>query len=66
MATRYEKQDKLSFALITNQQLTCANCVYRLNDEKNPSNTSKCKIFENCKPDKVLTGGECGEKKVEE
>lgn len=62
---RYDTDDTLAFKLIANQDLTCANCVYRIDDKEDPRNTSKCRIFENCKPGKVLTGGDCSEKKTE-
>lgn len=52
------KKDKLSFELITNNDLVCKDCRYRFKDEEMPSNTSKCVKYE-IKPDEVLDGGEC-------
>lgn len=54
------KKDKLSFELVTNDDLVCKDCMNRFKDEGMPCNTSKCAKYE-VKPDEVLDGGECNE-----
>lgn len=54
--TKREK-DKLSEELkvdrITNNDLICSDCVFRLDDTKIYGNTSKCKIFD-LKPNHIF------------
>ena len=52
------QKDKLSFDLVTNDDLVCKDCRNRFKDEGMPCNTSKCAKYE-VKPDEVLDGGEC-------
>ena len=54
------QKDKLSFELVTNDDLVCKDCRNRFNDEDMPCNTSRCAKYE-VKPDEVLDGGECNE-----
>lgn len=49
----FKEGDKLKFVKITNDDLVCRDCIYRLND-----NTSECEWYD-VKPSKVLNGGKC-------
>ena len=49
---------------ITNADLICRDCIYRLDDSIILGNTSRCKRYP-WKPDKVSLGGECDEYKSE-
>lgn len=46
---------------ITNDNLVCKDCVQRFDDGIIYGNTSKCEFYPECKPTKVLLGGECDE-----
>lgn len=59
------KSEQKAFGRITNEQLTCHNCVYRLDDAKIYGNTSKCEMY-NSKPNQVLLGGDCELKQEKE
>lgn len=50
---------------ITNNDLICRDCVYRLNDTKIYRNTSQCKVYIS-KPNSVYLGKGCEEYKKEE
>lgn len=58
------KDEQKAFGRITNEQLTCHNCTYRLDDAKICGNTSKCEMYTS-KPNKVLLGGDCELKQEE-
>jgi len=45
---------------ITNNDLVCKDCIYRIDDSIVLGNTSECETFD-LKPNKVLTGGKCDE-----
>lgn len=45
---------------VTNDDLVCKDCEFKLDDSIKLGNTSKCKIF-NIKPNKVLLGDDCDE-----
>lgn len=47
---------------ITNDDLVCKDCAFKLDDSKKLGNTSQCEIFE-LKPNEVLRGGSCDEHK---
>lgn len=49
---------------ITNNDLVCKDCIYRLDDSVILGNTSRCKKY-SWKPNKVSVGGECDEYKLE-
>lgn len=49
---------------ITNNDLVCKDCIYRLDDSVILGNTSRCKKY-SWKPNKVSVGGECDEYKPE-
>lgn len=44
---------------ITNDDLKCKDCIFKLDDSKILGNTSRCEIYPNGKPNKVLLGGDC-------
>ena len=52
------KNEKLTFVLITNDNLVCKDCKNKYDDKDMPCNTSKCAKYE-IKPDDVLDGGSC-------
>lgn len=52
------KKDELSFTRITNNDLICADCINKLDDEKIFKYTTMCKEF-HLKPKDVLKGGKC-------
>lgn len=54
--------EQQTISRITNKGLDCFDCVLRYDDSEIFGNTSKCEMFPNCKPDKVLLGGKCNEK----
>lgn len=58
------KNDKSNFTRITNDDLVCGNCEFRMSDSQIFGNTSRCKKF-SLKPNEVLSGGECNEYKKE-
>lgn len=51
-------KDEIKFERITNDQLVCVDCAYRLDDGEMPGNVSRCSVF-TYKPDLVLSGGAC-------
>lgn len=59
------KNDELTFKRITNKDLTCKNCKYRLDDKEIFGNTSKCEKYPAMKPAIVLKKGECKVKETE-
>lgn len=60
MAIKKWSDDKLGFKSVTNNDLVCKGCVYSNRDGP----AGKCKKFA-VKPNKVLLGGECDERKTE-
>lgn len=58
------QSEQQAFGRITNEQLTCHNCAYRLDDTEICGNTSKCEMYTS-KPNNVLLGGECELKEEE-
>lgn len=58
------KNEQKAFGRITNEQLTCHNCTYCLDDTKICGNTSKCEMYTS-KPNHVLLGGDCELKQEE-
>lgn len=48
---------------VTNDMLTCSNCMFVFDDSNDQRNTSRCELF-TLKPTKVLLGKECDEKVV--
>ena len=52
------QKDKLSFGLVTNDDLVCKDCRKRVTADRMPCNTAKGAKYE-LKPDEVLDGGEC-------
>lgn len=59
------KDEARSKARITNDDLVCKDCIFKLNDSEILGNTSRCGQFVS-KPDKVLLGGSCKEYKKNE
>ena len=55
------KNDPLRFTRITNNDLVCKDCIFRLDDSEIFGNTSKCEIFPERKPDDILRGKACSE-----
>lgn len=45
---------------ITNEDLVCRDCTYKLDDSEALGNTSRCSKFTS-KPSNVLLGGDCDE-----
>lgn len=43
---------------ITNKDLVCKDCLFKIDDTVRLGNTSICEKFD-CKPNGVLKGGEC-------
>lgn len=61
MANRTEyriQEEAKSFQRITNADLKCKDCFFRLDDSVRLGNTSQCKQFM-LKPNEVLKGGSC-------
>lgn len=52
------KREQRATKRITNDDLVCKNCIYKL--EK----TSKCKAY-SLKPDSIICGGNCPYRKIE-
>lgn len=48
-----------SVVRITNKDLKCKDCIYRLDDSEVLGNTSRCKLYYPRKPMMVLMGGNC-------
>ena len=44
---------------ITNNDLVCKDCLYRYDDTEILGNTSRCEMYEECKPNDVIDGGPC-------
>ena len=59
--SRKWENDCLQFNRITNNDLICRDCIFRLEDDVIFGNTSKCEVFPDCKPDRVLNGKKCSE-----
>lgn len=57
--------EQKSTVRITNDDLVCKDCLYKMDDSEKFGNTSKCFMFPNSKPNKVLLGGSCIEYKEE-
>lgn len=53
------KNDRLKFGLIKNADLMCNDCMYRYDDSQVFGNTSRCEMYQDCKPSEVLDGNEC-------
>lgn len=60
LGNRIESEAKACIR-ITNDQLICKGCLYRYDDSIIFRNTSKCEVYPECKPTKILLGGECDE-----
>ena len=58
------QSEQQAFGRITNEQLTCRDCTYRLDDSEIRGNTSKCEMYTS-KPNQVLLGGDCELKQEE-
>ena len=56
------RNEKIKCERLTNNELVCKNCLFALDDFEDASNTYECKKYLE-KPDKVLSGGECIERK---
>lgn len=52
------------FKRITNNDLKCRDCLFRLDDSVRLGNTSQCRVFI-LKPNAVLKGGDCPKYKKE-
>lgn len=52
------KDEKQQFVRITNDDLKCKDCIYRMHDDVIIGNTSKCHRY-TTKPIDVLNGGNC-------
>lgn len=65
MSTFKDRQESEARAAvrITNEDLVCRDCIYKLDDSVILGNTSRCKRYP-WKPDKVSLGGECDEYKA--
>lgn len=50
---------------ITNDNLTCHNCKFKLDDSKVFGNVSICKVYKYGKPNKILLGKDCELKETE-
>lgn len=51
-----------AFKRITNNDLVCKDCLYKLDDSKILGNTSFCRVYarpDNFKPSKIVGGGDC-------
>lgn len=59
------KKDDLRLKRITNKDLDCKNCIYRLDDSEKFGNTTRCKKFEKIKPVAVLKRQKCTVKETE-
>ena len=57
---KWEK-DPVRFKRITNDDLVCKDCAFRLDDSEIYGNTSRCEVFPDIKPGKVINGGKCDE-----
>lgn len=55
------QNDQMKVERLMNKDLVCKDCKSKLPDEELPCNVSKCEKFPDCKPYKVLGGGECDE-----
>ena len=55
------ERDSLKFERITNDDLVCKDCLFKMDDDKIFGNTSRCEIFQDCKPSEVLYGKSCSE-----
>ena len=44
---------------VTNQNMVCKDCLLALDDTVIFGNTSKCELYQVCKPNRVLLGGKC-------
>lgn len=53
------RSEQLCMRRITNDDLVCKDCMYRFDDSQKLGNTSKCEMFEECKPHAVLLGHDC-------
>lgn len=62
MQSRIESEQQ-AIVRVTNDDLTCWNCVFAFDDSKKMGNTSKCEKY-SMKPSEIVAGGEC-ELKVE-
>lgn len=56
------ESESQSISRITNQDLMCRDCLFRLDDSKILGNTSRCQEYP-LKPNQVLKGGSCTEYK---
>ena len=46
---------------ITNQDMVCKDCLLALDDTVIFGNSSRCELYQDCKPYQVLLGGKCDE-----
>ena len=60
---RVESESR-SVGRITNADLVCSDCIYRLDDSERLGNTSQCKRYIS-KPNHVLLGRDCEEYRKE-
>ena len=60
---RIESESR-SVRAITNADLVCRDCIYRLDDSERLGNTSQCKRYIS-KPNQVLLGRDCEEYRKE-
>ena len=60
---RIESESR-SVSAITNADLVCRDCIYRLDDSERLGNTSQCKRYIS-KPNQVLLGRDCEEYRKE-
>ena len=60
---RIESESR-SVRRITNADLVCRDCIYRLDDSERLGNTSQCKRYTS-KPNQVLLGRDCEEYRKE-
>ena len=54
------KSEQEAFGRVTNDDLVCKSCIFKLDDSEILGNTSRCEQY-GVKPNKVLLGGECNE-----
>ena len=59
------ESESQSISRITNQDLVCKDCGFRLDDFKILGNTSRCKKY-SLKPSGVIKGGTCPQYKKED
>lgn len=56
-----KRKDDLRIDPITQDMLVCKDCIFRYDEKIHAGNVSKCEIYPDVKPVKIINEGSCSE-----